>query len=548
MPEPTWRAEVTATLFAPSPDDLADPTTGCTYSAYFSAGDDFNAWGIAITALPHAPALVGYRLRYEFYINAFAGTDPNTWSLVSGVNTVDVDDEVFVFSVITLAIEKNYDADTLTYIIPDGSHTYVKALSGFIKDTSTLRPTCEGDGIVLPSGTEASGGSVCFTDFFGYRNSAKFLGAAETALDPGTWTLTAEYTTGINPAVPNTDVQSGTCYIMAFQQSIPPAPRAPTRRTRCWDGGDNLAGEAERWYVDAVVSPITGTVLVAVTTGILPGLVTVYRSTDNGDTFDPVPVVGPSAQMFSWLNIMIDPRGRVVLFFNNGMSGEVEYAVSETDGLTWITGTTYDVRDLMTGQPTTLLYPRYRIDPFGVIWGVWNSRELQTILGQRYPVLGDDPLTAFFVDTGVDDPVWPDLFWLGKGEARIFYRYASDGRLRASDNFGESWFTVLDGRTFDARQSSVSDRKRGITAHILQSLLDTSVQASISPDGNETFTSGLGDTILATADFQYPSIAQGQRGQFFVFVWEGAGSPLTLHCYRSEMWTKNFTDTGATFL
>lgn len=538
-----YRAEITIWGFAPDAVDLADPTTGATYTAYFSAGDDFNTWGIAVTAVPEPTALVGYRLRYEFYINATG--DPNGWSLVSGTNTVNVDDETFTFSVKTIAIQKNYDDDTLTYIIPGGSQNYDKTLSGFVKDTSVMRPKCHGNGIVLFSGTEPSGGSVTFRDFYGYRNNHKFIGASLDSGDPGVFTATTQYTTGPNPAVPNTDAQTAFGYLMGYLQSSPPAARAPTRRMRCWDDGDNIS-EAEPFWVDAVVSPVTGTLFAVVVREGVPDTLEVYRSTDNGNTFSFDAPLAFSGEQYSWPQIMVDPRGRVVIFYNNGQRGKVNYIVSYTDGMSWADPAFYNVFDLFTGNPTTLEAPRFRIDMVGVVMGLWNSKGTGELVGQRFTVLGVSPTSALFiVDSGLTEFPRSDLYWKERGEARAFYRKGGTGQLRGSVTWGRIWYSITSGRPTEVRQSSVADAARGVSYHAYQDTGSIRVEVGRSSDGGETFDNAAEISGINVAD-QYPALAVGQRGQLFAFEFQGV-TPKVLHCFRSPSWGVNWVDTGATF-
>lgn len=522
-----YRGEVTVFKLFPSTADLADPTTAWAGSAYFTAADDLNNFGIGVTWERDATALVGLKLVYRFYFNATG--DPNTWTLISGVSSQEDLTPTFTFpQVITLAIQKDTVEDTVSWTTPLGSQT--RALSGFNNDDSILRPSCHGAGIGIVGLENTDHGSEAeFRDFFGYVDCVKFLGAALTAADPGVWTATSQYTGPSSGVfIPFTETQNVGTYEWVYTHDAPTVDHTQTRHMRCWNGGDNITG-ATPAGMDAVVHPMSGTLLVAIVEAEEMDKLSVLRSTNDGASFSTVVVKDEAGLMFEDPSILVTPDNTVYLFHNDGQRGRISYSYSRNDGLTW-EHSHYNVVDLFTGEPTVLDKPRFRCDLHGRVWGFWNSTTTAQLVGQGYPVVGGDPLTAVFAESALTEFERPDLYFTSRSDLRVRFRHSATGRVKGSANWGYAWATIVDSRPGEVRQASVTDWERGLTFHLSQETPGLAIRSGVSTDGGETFVSALAGVVVSGVEAQYAALALGHRGQLFALVLNAG----VFTCYRSE--------------
>lgn len=525
---PVYRAEVTVWKLHPSVADLASPTTAWAGSAYFTAADDMNTFGLEVRWQRNALAIVGLSLTYTFYFNATG--DPNTWTLISGTSSIEVLDEVFVFpQAITVALQKDTDADTISWVTPAGTQT--RPLSGFVNDDSILRPSCHGAGIgIVGLETTDHGSTAEFRGFFGYRDAEKFIGAELSSGDPGTWGATSQYTGPSSGVfIPFTETQEVDHYRWLYTHDAPTVDHTQTRHMRCWAGGDNIT-EDVGFHIDAVVHPMTGTLLVAFTDPDAPEILEVLRSEDGGSTFETIMVDDNSGTLVSDPCIFVTPDNFAYVFYNNGIRGRVYYARSGTDGKTWDTagGTNYyNVIDAFLGTPTVLVHHKFRVFPNdGAVYGFWYSESTGLLVGQRYPVVGESPSPGFFsVDSGLapDEMEYPDLWFLARNEIFLRYKKGTDERIQSSKNWGAAWDLVEDARPTEVRQSSVSDYGSGLTFHLYQ--LDApgnALYCSASEDGGDTFVAGLTGPVVSGIDPQHAALALGHRSQLYAVFWDGA--------------------------
>lgn len=250
---PLYRAEVSVDdidVIGPAPS--SDPSFLTRAALWFAVFDRFNRYGLGFrvqwNSFGGGPTFE-YQSASEGYFRASGGLDPWDWDLVPGTSLEEADglNGSAYFAGGTLAIEKDTEAETVTFITPLGSVTKTWAelealgLGLQIIDASPLQAAGMGHQFDKAGGDPQLEEAHWF-DFFSSQDGEVFHGHELSASDPGVWTFWIEDPVyGGSGTYPETDnVQEANRYQTQHSWTLaddtPDFRQDGAREIRYWDG------------------------------------------------------------------------------------------------------------------------------------------------------------------------------------------------------------------------------------------------------------------------------------------------------------------------